>query len=136
MNVDKFGHHVFKKQKTYSQTDPSIANIENVCFDARQKKFKNVGIPTNPEDCATKQYVDESVQTLTDKLDVNIKSINQTVSHLNPVTKKYIDKAIDNLCNKLDVNIKSINNLLTQTEREINCLKNFIDSLSGKVRKK
>lgn len=101
MNVDKFGLNVFKKQKCYHNdlSEPPIGITDNGCLDARNKIIKHIGKPIDPQDCASKLYVDNAIQNLSSKL----KSISQT---------------------------------LAQTEIEISSLKQSIESISQRSRKK
>lgn len=100
MNVDKFGHHVFKKQKCENyQNVYSINLADDGCFDAKNKTIKHIRNPTDPGDCATKLYVDDAIRNLLSQL-------------------------------------KSINQIITQTSREISALKQNVDLLSEKSRKK
>lgn len=79
MNVDKFGHHVLKKQKMNNYKEPSLAFINVTdCFDAKNKTIKHIGKPVDPEDCATKQYVDNTADIMLNK----IKSIHQELTQL------------------------------------------------------
>lgn len=101
MNVDKFGVNVFKKQKCNNNNinDSLIGLTDNGCLDARNKIIKHIGKPIDPEDCATKRYVDDAVQSLSSQL----KSMSQT---------------------------------LAQAGIEINSLKQNIESISQRTRKK
>lgn len=78
MNVDKFGLHVFKKQKICNCVEPTFVLLEDGSLNARNKVIKNIGKPVDLGDCATKQYVDKSVENWLYKL----KAINQTLSQL------------------------------------------------------
>lgn len=134
MNVDKFGHHMFKRQKNSSQLDQRpIILMDADCLDARNKIIKNVGLPTDPEDCATKKYVDELIEKLNNKIFMDIKSINQAITTSNNQnTPKNLACAVD----KLNLNIKTINQTLTQVGAEINSLKQNIETISQKQKKK
>lgn len=99
MNIDKFGHHPFKKQKIEYHCEQPIIITESGCLDARNKPIKNIGKVSDPTDCATKQYV---------------------------------DKSIDNVLNKL----KDITQTLTQQCSDLNSLKQNVESIAQKVKKK
>lgn len=125
MNVDKFGHHVFKKQKyEVYQNVCSINLADDGCFDAINKTIKHVGNPTDPGDSATKLYVDDAIRSLLSQL----KSINQTITQTST--------EISTLKKNVDSQLKSINQAITQTSTEISTLKQNVDLLSQKSRKK
>lgn len=71
MNVNKFGHHVHKKLKMDSSA------LENI-FDAQHKIIKHVGTPIDPNDCATKLYVDKFL----DGLYIRLKTVEETLLQL------------------------------------------------------
>lgn len=59
---------------------------------------------------------------------------NKLITSIHPsdcATKHYVDKLIENLTNKL----KKINESLSQTNTEINSLKNKVDAFSHKLKK-
>lgn len=101
MNVDKFGHHVFKRKKmdNHYLEPPCITLRDDGCLDAGKKVIKHIGKPTDPEDCVSKQYVDQTVESFSTKL-------------------------------------KSISQALIQLDTEINTLKQALNSVSQKAKKK
>lgn len=80
MNVDKFGHHVFKRQKVNSCVEPYMAfmNFNDNFIDAKNKAIKHLGKPIDSTDGVTKQYVDNRMEALFKK----ITTINQTLEQL------------------------------------------------------
>lgn len=62
MNVDKFGHHIHKN-KSFKHgvisTDCVLDITNDGQLDAKDKLIKNVQLPKDIQDCATKGYVDE-----------------------------------------------------------------------------
>lgn len=64
MNVDKFGHHINKRQKICDkfQAECVFKRTDNG-LSAQNKTLKNIGVPTDDNDSATKQYVDNAVDS-------------------------------------------------------------------------
>lgn len=91
MNVNKFGHHIHKRQKMRSS---SLNNI----FDAEYKIIKHIRAPVDPNDCATKEYVDnitngflkkfKTLDDLTALLNIEINSLKKNLD----VAKQKINK--------------------------------------------
>lgn len=63
MNVDKFGHHVLKKQKTEHTVliQNNLISTKDGNLDACKKILKNLQTPQDATDAATKEYVDKHV---------------------------------------------------------------------------
>lgn len=65
------------------------STLENI-FDAQHKIIKHIGMPIDPNDCATKLYVDKII----DGILIRLKTVEQTLSQLNSEInsqKKVID---------------------------------------------
>lgn len=74
MNVDKFGHHLNKVKrfrKDYVIIDCALCNTKGGELDANHKIIKNLKLPVDLNDSATKEYVD----TLFDSCLQKIKSL-------------------------------------------------------------
>lgn len=80
MNVNKFGHHVHKKIK---MDNTSLENI----FDAQHKIIKHLGAPIDPNDCATKLYVDKIIDEKFSRLKLVEQTLVQLYSEINSLKK-------------------------------------------------
>lgn len=92
MNVDKFGHHVFKRTKVNSYIEPYMAfiNFNDDFIDVKNKAIKHLGNPIDPADGVTKQYVDNMMEVMFKK----ITTINQTFEQLDTEIKS-LKQSID-----------------------------------------
>lgn len=64
MSVDKFGLHLNKIKRLKninSFTDCTLSNTKDGELDAKNKIIKNVKLPVDPHDSASKKYVDSSI---------------------------------------------------------------------------
>lgn len=75
MNIDKFGHHVFKRQKMDSHSDYLICSMTDGSLN---KLLKNIVNPVDAGDCVNKQYVDKNIESL----EIKLKSINQNLTQI------------------------------------------------------
>lgn len=71
MSVDKFGLHLnqikrFKKGSSF--TDCALSNTKDGELDAKNKIIKNIKLPVDPYDSATKDYVDSSIHNCLQKI--------------------------------------------------------------------
>lgn len=93
MNVDKFGHHVFKRQKVNRSLESPMASLldgPKDFIDFKNKIIRHIGKPINPEDGATKKYIDDAMQDMSkaiksisqnlQQLDIEINSIKQSIN--------------------------------------------------------
>lgn len=96
MNVDKFGLHIFKKRNKCDHVEPILELRDDGNLNAKMKVIKNVRNPIDPQDCATKQYVDKAVN---DTL-MKIKSLNHSVLQLESEINS-LKQAADSLSSKI-----------------------------------
>lgn len=81
MNVDNFGHHVFKRKKENNELpflECALKSTNDGNLNAQKKIITNLGNPVNNSDGATKDYVDKSV---IDRLQ-SVTSLYQTIDEL------------------------------------------------------
>lgn len=89
MNVDKFGSNIFLREKN---SDVKLAECILKCttngnIDLQTKILTNAGSPNDPNDCATKYYVDEAVATCRKVLKTLDKIIADVIDKINKLEK-------------------------------------------------
>lgn len=68
MNIDKFGHHVYKKRKMDITKPLCVMQTNKDHLDAENKVIKNCGHPVDLNDSVTKKYVDEIEKNISKKI--------------------------------------------------------------------
>lgn len=66
MNVDKFGHHLFKKY--YNKHECLLKYSSDGNLSAQNKSIQNLKIPIHADDCCTKDYVDSLIEKVMSKI--------------------------------------------------------------------
>lgn len=91
MNVDKFGSYVVLKNinndNKLNECRCMLKYTNDGNIDLQNKLIINVGMPTKPSDCATKNYVDDAVNTCRIVLKNLDKIIADVIDKLNKIEK-------------------------------------------------
>lgn len=66
MNVDKFGHHLFKKNIVNHEAFLKYSSDGNL--NAQNKIIQNLKSPIHSDDSCTKEYVDSLIQNVISKI--------------------------------------------------------------------
>lgn len=145
MSVDKFGHHVYRKQKIeLDLTNLSLfKNTGNANLDAENKIIKHLKTPVDSQDAVNKEYVDqlrhycESSNLRLQELITDLKncvtkleSEKEKLGKIPVVTKEYIEKYIENyfgnklkiqnLVSDLSIRIAKLESDKKKTEKPLN----------------
>lgn len=98
MVVDKFGNHIYKIKVEKVKSSCVLSRTIDGNIDVQSKILRNIQTPTAANDCATKQYVDDCINTylqayksekdIVVKLLERIKKLENAVISLEPKRKK------------------------------------------------
>lgn len=92
MNVDKFGHHLLKRQKCEDVVFIHSNNVRNTKDgnpDSCEKILKNLPSPTDDKDAATKEYVDQHIDHCIKTYKTLNESVNNLVTRLAKLEKSF-----------------------------------------------
>lgn len=96
MNVDKFGHHIHKRQRfTDIEQNCALKNIGDLNLSVQYKRLKHLKNPIDLYDAATKEYTDLAIADF---------------------WNKNIPKVIDQITNKIE-ELKKEQNQIIQNEQ-------------------
>lgn len=85
MNVDKFGHHIYRKRKI---ENCCLKNTNDYNFDAENKIIKNIGNPIDIHDSVPKKYVDDIQRKLLERINELNEIVTQQTSQINVIKQQ------------------------------------------------
>lgn len=98
MNVDKFGHHIHKRMRlseVFDLTDKTILKSPDGHFNLQNNRLRGVTAPIDADDVANKGYVDQVINKLASKTEVEV-----FVSKVKQVIMKMVENKMEDLFTK------------------------------------
>lgn len=95
MNVDKFGHHVHKRQRITNCSflvDQALTKSEEGDFNLHSSRLKGTRLPVSPDEVANKQYVDHINTAIQSNLANIILTLKRNESRIREIEEKLILK--------------------------------------------
>lgn len=119
MNVDKFGHHVHKRQRISNSSfldDRALTKSEEGDFNLHSSRLKGTRLPVSPDEVANKQYVDHINTVIQSNLSNIILTLKRNDSRIKEIEEKLIlkedlQKIITDFLSKSSPKDKNTNNI-------------------------
>lgn len=95
MNLDKFGHHVHKRQRLseYLETfNDTIIKSDTGQYDLKSSKLKGLLSPSEDDEAVNKAYVDKIVEELRNEIKTLNSNVKQYLKSLEIATSDRLNK--------------------------------------------
>lgn len=115
MNVDKFGHHLYKTKKFKNNlmtVECALKRLSDNNLDAKNAIIRNLKLPVFDTDSVNKAYVDKSIEDLYNKID-----------RKHGVDKELLYKSLDKCLNTIQLmeqKLNESNNKINSLEKKFN----------------
>jgi len=132
-DLDNSAIQVFNaSQEARDKVDGSISLANDGTMDANNKRIKNVADPTSPQDAATKNYVENTWLSTTDK--ATLTSVNNNIANINAVNSNStnINSAVSNATNinTVATNITSVNTVASDITKVVAVANDLAEAVS------
>ena len=132
-DLDSSAQQVFNAaQESRDKVDGSISKANDGTMDAQNKRIKNVADPTSAQDAATKNYIENTWLSTTDK--ATLTTVNNNIANINAVNSNStnINSAVSNATNinTVATNITSVNTVASDITKVVAVANDLAEAVS------
>lgn len=119
MNVDKFGHNVYKNRRIkhdFNIVDCALKRLNNNILDAQYKIIRNVNLPVYATDSANKEYVDKSIEDFDKKIGMKYTAEKEL---LYKSIEKYLKviQTTEHKLSELTIKLNNLENIVNKSKK-------------------